>query len=68
MNPKILPALVSVVISFIIITVISFFMTKFLMNTTQDFTTFFKEKWLVTLAVVVVFVGYKHFFSNRKQS
>lgn len=67
MNPKILPALVSIVISFIIITALSFFMTKFLMNSTQDFMTFFKKKWLVILAVVVVFVGYKHFFSNRKQ-
>lgn len=66
MNPKILPALISVVISFIVLTVLSFFMTKFLLNSNQDFMTFFEEKWLVTLAIVVVFVGYKHFFSNRK--
>ena len=66
MNPKILPALVSVVVSFIVLTVLSFFMTKFLLNIDQDFMTFFKEKWLVTLAVVVVFIGYKHFFSKRK--
>ena len=66
MNPKILPALVSIVISFIIITLISFFMTKFLLNSTQHFMTFFEEKWLLTLAGVIVFVGYKHFFSNRK--
>lgn len=66
MNPKILPALVSIVISFIIITLISFFMTKFVMNSNEDFMTFFREKWLVTLAVVVIFVGYKHFFSKGK--
>ncbi|ACU08657.1 hypothetical protein FIC_02222 [Flavobacteriaceae bacterium 3519-10] len=41
-------------------------MTKFLMSSTQDFMTFFKEKWLVTLAVVVIFVGYKYFFSKEK--
>ena len=66
MNPKILPALISIVASFIILTILSFFMTKFLLNSTQDFMTFFEEKWLLTLAVVIVFVGYKHFFSNRK--
>lgn len=66
MNPNILPALISVVVSFIVLTVLSFFMTKFLLNSNQDFMTFFEEKWLVTLAIVVVFVGYKHFFSNRK--
>ena len=66
MNPKILPALISVVVSFIVLTVLSFFMTKFLLNSNQDFMIFFEEKWLVTLAVVIVFVGYKHFFSNRK--
>ena len=66
MNPKILPALISVVVSFIVLTVLSFFMTKFLLNSNQDFMTFFEEKWLVTLAIVAVFVGYKHFFSNRK--
>ncbi len=66
MNPKILPALVSIVVSFIILTILSFFMTKFLLNSTQDFMTFFEEKWLLTLAVVIVFVGYKHFFSKRK--
>lgn len=66
MNPKILPALISIVLSFIVLTVLSFFMTKFLLNSNQDFMTFFEEKWLVTLAIVVVFVGYKHFFSNRK--
>lgn len=66
MNPKILPALISVVVSFIVLTVLSFFMTKFLLNSPQDFMTFFEEKWLLTLAIVVVFVGYKHFFSNRK--
>lgn len=66
MNPKILPALVSMVVSFIILTILSFFMTKFLLNSDQDFMTFFEEKWLVTLAVVVVFVGYKNFFSKRK--
>ncbi|WP_332025522.1 hypothetical protein [Kaistella sp.] len=66
MNPKILPALISVVVSFIVLTVLSFFMTKFLLNSNQDFMTFFEEKWLMTLAIVVVFVGYKHFFSNRK--
>lgn len=66
MNPKILPALISVVVSFIVLTVLSFFMTKFLLNSNQDFMTFFEEKWLLTLAVVIVFVGYKHFFSNRK--
>ncbi|MCW4452921.1 MULTISPECIES: hypothetical protein [Kaistella] len=66
MNPKILPALISVVVSFIVLTVLSFFMTKFLLNSNQDFMTFFEEKWLLTLAIVVVFVGYKHFFSNRK--
>lgn len=68
MNPKILPALVSVAVSFIILTILSFFMTKFLLNSDQDFMAFFEEKWLITLAVVVVFVGYKHFFSTRKQS
>ena len=66
MNPKILPVLISVVVSFIVLTVLSFFMTKFLLNSNQDFMTFFEEKWLLTLAIVVVFVGYKHFFSNRK--
>lgn len=66
MNPKILPALISVVVSFFVLTVLSFFMTKFLLNSNQDFMTFFEEKWLLTLAIVVVFVGYKHFFSNRK--
>ena len=66
MNPKILPALVSMAVSFIILTILSFFMTKFLLNSDQDFMTFFEEKWLVTLAVVVVFVGYKNFFSKRK--
>lgn len=65
MNPKILPALVSIVISFIIITLISFFMTKFVMNSNEDFMTFFREKWLVTLAVVIIFVGYKYFFSKE---
>ena len=60
MNPKILPALVSIVVSFIILTILSFFMTKFLLNSPQDFMTF------LTLAVVIVFVGYKHFFSKRK--
>ena len=66
MNPKILPALVSIVVSFIILTILSFFMTKFLLNSPQDFMTSFEEKWLLTLAVVIVFVGYKHFFSKRK--
>ena len=66
MNPKILPALVSIVISFVIITLISFFMTKFVMNSNEDFMTFFREKWLVTLAVVVIFVGYKYFFNKEK--
>ncbi|MCP2039063.1 hypothetical protein [Chryseobacterium sp. HSC-36S06] len=66
MNPKILPALVSMVVSFIILTILSFFMTKFLLNSDQDFMTFFEEKWLITLSVVVVFVGYKNFFSKRK--
>ena len=51
---------------FIILTILSFFMTKFLLNSPQDFMTFFEEKWLLTLAVVIVFVGYKHFFSKRK--
>ena len=66
MNPNILPALVSMVVSFIILTILSFFMTKFLLNSDQDFMTFFEEKWLITLSVVVVFVGYKNFFSKRK--
>ena len=66
MNPKILPALLSMVVSFIILTILSFFMTKFLLNSDQDFMTFFEEKWLITLSVVVVFVGYKNFFSKRK--
>ena len=66
MNPKILPALVSIVISFIIITLISFFMTKFVLNSNEGFMTFFREKWLVTLAVVVIFVGYKYFFNKEK--
>ena len=66
MNEKLIPALVSGVISFIVLTLLSYFMTRFLLNSTQSFVDFFSEKWLVILAVVIVFVGYKYFFSSRK--
>ncbi|MEC5157923.1 hypothetical protein [Chryseobacterium sp. MP_3.2] len=67
MNRKIIPALVSMVISFGILLVLSFFMSKFLMNSTQDFTAFFQEKWLTILAVVVIFIVYKTFFTNKEK-
>ncbi|MGZ5211263.1 MAG: hypothetical protein ACXWB6_03210 [Kaistella sp.] len=66
MNEKLSPALVSAVISFLVLTLLSYFMTRFLLNSTQSFTEFFSEKWFVILAVVVVFVGYKNFFATKK--
>ncbi|MGZ5285203.1 MAG: hypothetical protein ACXWB4_06085 [Kaistella sp.] len=66
MNEKLIPALVSAVISFLALTLLSYFMTRFLLNSTQSFTEFFSEKWFVILAVVVVFVGYKNFFGTKK--
>lgn len=66
MNKKLIPALVSAVISFAILTLLSYFMTRFLLNSNQIFIEFFSEKWLVILAVVIVFVGYKNFFSKNK--
>ncbi|MGZ5264264.1 MAG: hypothetical protein ACXWBY_02910 [Kaistella sp.] len=66
MNEKLIPALVSAVISFLVLTLLSYFMTRFLLNSTQSFMDFFSEKWLVILAVVIVFVGYKSFFSKNR--
>ncbi|MBU4537248.1 MAG: hypothetical protein L6264_12025 [Weeksellaceae bacterium] len=66
MNQKLIPVLVSIIISFVVLTLLSFFMSSFLLHSTESFMDFFKDKWLVILALVVVFVGYKHFFSNRK--
>ncbi len=67
MNRKIIPALLSMVISFGILLVLSFFMSKFLMNSTQDFAGFFQEKWFTILAVVVIFIVYKTFFSKKEK-
>lgn len=66
MKEKILSALVSTVMSFAVLTVLSYFMSRFLLGTTQTFMDFFEEKWAVIMAVVVVFVGYRYFFLNRK--
>ena len=66
MNPKLIPALINAVISFIIIIPLSYFMNKFINHSDDSFMKFFQEKWPIFLTFVVIFVIYNYFLKGRK--
>lgn len=66
MNPKLIPAIINAVISFIVIVPLSFLMNKFINHSEDGFMKFFEEKWPIFLTFVVIFTVYNLFLKGRK--
>ncbi len=66
MNPKFISALINAVISFVVILALSFFMNKFINNSTQTFMEFFQERWMILVGFVLIFTIYNSFIKGRK--
>lgn len=66
MNPKIIPALINAVVSFIVIVPLSFVMNKYINHSEDSFSKFFEEKWPILLTFVVIFTIYNIFLKGRR--
>lgn len=66
MKTKIIPVLLQALVSFVILTALSYFMNQWINGSQQLFSEYFQERWPVLLALVVFYTAYKVFLNNRK--
>ena len=65
MENKYLALFIKGLIAFVLLTSLSFLMDMLINKSGLSFIEFFKTRWYVTLAIVVVFLTYQE-FKNRK--
>lgn len=67
MENKYLALFIKGLIAFVLLTVLSFLMDMLINKSGLSFIEFFKTRWYVTLAIVVVFLTYQEFKNKKTQ-
>ena len=67
MEKKYLALFIKGLIAFVLLTVLSFLMDMLINKSGLSFIEFFKTRWYVTLAIVVVFLTYQEFKNKKTQ-
>lgn len=65
MSPKIIGALINCIISFVILSVLSFFMDKLVNHSELGFIDFLKARWMYFLAIVLIYTIYTNFIKGK---
>ncbi|MFC6268345.1 hypothetical protein [Frigoriflavimonas asaccharolytica] len=65
MENKYLNLFIKGIVAYVLLTILSFVMDMFINKSELSFMEFFKSRWYVTLALVVIFLGYQEFKNNK---